>query len=276
MTTHARIDIDHWIWQCPLADARATGQDRYVDHIYGPRDIAIFEQRRAEVDLEERGRSVPTDMCIWSRGEPENPLVTKIGGSPYRPTDAPWPVDWNNEPMGLLAQFNFTDSLDVLAPSVRRALPGDILLVFTRGSGLNGEWDPEDKGTWAMEWHRVTPGYAPKPAPRVLDLTPTFAALHRTVDFPDSEIEDNLDRVVGTKFGGAPFYIQDEEETPGEVLCTLASINPFGNPWPLLNVPTNPHGENYLDGNLLMLGDLGNAYFKLDRKGKVHWSVDCF
>jgi hypothetical protein len=43
----------------------------------------------------------------------------------------------------------------------------------------------------------------------------------------------------------------------------------------MLNVPTNPKGENYLDHKLLMIGDLGAAYFSLDDLGQVHWSADC-
>jgi hypothetical protein len=177
--------------------------------------------------------------------------------------------------MGLLVQFNFTDSLDVLDPAVRAALPGDVLLIFTSGPDMYCDWDADEPGTWALEWHRTGSGDGVYPPKHVHDLTPTFATLHRTVDYPDSEKYDGLDVVWGTKFGGVPCFSQDDPELPGKPVCMLASINPFGGPWPLLNVPTNPNGEQYLDRKLLMMGDLGSASFNLDDRGEVHWSADC-
>lgn len=274
MATHDRLDLARWIRECPIGSF--DPEDLMDDHeIYGPRDIAKFEQVRAKIGVAERGRGVPTDVCIWSVGEPKDPTVTRIGGAPYRPTDAPWPTGEDGTPMGLLAQFNFTDSLDVLAPIPPDALPGDVLLVFTSGEHMYADWDADEPETWALEWHRIVPGFVPKPAPRVLDITPTYATLHRTVDYPDSTVDDGLDIVWGTKFGGVPMHDQDDPELPGTPLCMLASINPFGGPWPMLNVPVNPKGEEYLDGKLLMLGDLGAANFSLDTDGQVHWSADC-
>lgn len=173
--------------------------------------------------------------------------------------------------MGLLAQFNFTDSLDVLAPISPKSLPGDILLVFTNGPDLYADWDPEDNDSWALEWHRVSPNATLQPAQHVHDLTPTFATLHRTTDYPESQVDDDLNLILGTKFGGIPFYQQDDSQFPGVSLCTLGSLNPFGSPWPLLNVPVNPNDESLSDLNLLMMGDVGFAYFNLDRPRRVHW-----
>ncbi len=275
MPTHARIDLDHWIREIPLASLRAPGRERLLQNIYGPADLAYFEQLRAERDPRVFGRGVPTDVCIWSLGEPENAAATKIGGRPYRPTDAPWPTAEDGSPMGLLAQFNFLDSLDVLDPRVRAALPGDVLLVFTAGPHMYADWDADDPDSFSLEWHRVDPDATIPPALYVHKLTPTFAALHRTMDYPDAQRVGNLNLAWGTKFGGVHPYLQPDPELPGTTLCTLASLNPFGNPWPLLNVPVNPKGEQYLDKNLLMMGDLGSAYFNLDDQGRVHWSADC-
>lgn len=275
MPTHARLDLAHWLQELPLSKLRVPGRELDVSEVNGPRDIVIIEQLRAQIDISLRGKPVPTDVCIWSMGEPLNPAATKIGGTPYRPTSAPWPTAKDGSPMALLAQFNFTDSLDVLAPIPPDALPGDILLVFTIGPDLYLDCDPQKEDTWTLEWHRIVPNYAHSPAPRVHDLTPTFATLHRTMDYPDSQVDDNLNIIMATKFGGIPPYIQDDPDLPGVSLCTLASINPCVKHWPLLNVPVNPKGECYLGPNLLMLGDVGAAYFNLDRKGQVHLSADC-
>jgi len=278
MATHDRLDLARWLRECPLDSFDPKWLMR-AQEIYGPRDLAKFEQVRAKIGVAERGRAVPTDVCVWSIGEPNDPTVTRIGGAPYRPTDAHWPTGPDGTSMGLLAQFNFTDSLDVLAPippeAPSQALHGDVLLVFTSGPHMYADWDADEPETWALEWHRIVPGFAPRPAPRVLDITPTFATLHRTVDYPESTAYDGLDAVWGTKFGGVPMFDQDDPELPGTPLCMLASINPFGGPWPMLNVPVNPKGEEYLDGKLLMLGDLGAANFNLDTDGQVHWSADC-
>ena len=275
MAIHDRLDLARWIRECPLDSFDVPEWRLRAPEIYGPRDIARFEQVRAKVDSSQRGLAVPTDVCIWSVGEPDDPTVTKIGGVPYRPTDAPWPTCPDGSPMGLLAQLSFTDSLGVLHPIPPDALPGDVLLVFTSGPHMYSDWDADEPETWAIEWHRIVPGFVQRPAPRVLDITPTFATLHRTMDYPDSTVDDGLDAVWGTKFGGVPMHDQEDPGLPGTPLCMLASINPFGGPWPLLNVPVNPNGEHYLDHKLLMLGDLGAANFNLDTDGAVHWSADC-
>jgi hypothetical protein len=178
--------------------------------------------------------------------------------------------------MGLLAQFNFTDSLDVL-PIQRSDLPGDLLLVFTKGPHLYSDWDPEDESNWALEWPTLgrAPYQPPPSIPRILDMTPAWATLHRTMDYPESDIDDGVNIIEGTKFGGIPPFQQSDPELPGIHLCTLGSLNPFGNPWPMLNVPVNPKGEQYLDPDLLMIGDLGAAYFFLDEVGQVRWTADC-
>lgn len=276
MATHARLDLARWIRECPLQKLRASRERLIIQNIDGPRDIAMVEQLRAEGDARLRGEGIPTDVCIWSVGEPADPTTTKVGGNPYRPTLEPWPLADDGSPMGLLAQFNFTDSLDVLAPIPPEALPGDVLLVFTKGPDLYSDWDPDEKGTWALEWHRVIPNFTLPPARHVHDLTPTFATLHRTTDYPDSQVDDDLNIIRGTKFGGIPPYQQGDPELPGTSLCTLASLNPFGNPWPMLNVEVNPNGDQqYFDKKLLMLGDLGSAYFNLDGLGRIHWTADC-
>lgn len=275
MPAHARLDLSRWVEECTLSKLRVPGRPLIIQQVDGPLQIAMIEQLRAEGDMRLRGEGVPTDVCIWSVGEPADAATTKVGGSPYRPTTEPWPSTKDGSPMALLAQFNFSDSLDVLSPIQPSALPGNILLLFTTGPHLYSDWDPDEKETWALEWHRVVPHAVVPTAKHIHDLTPTYATLHRTMDYPDSQVDDNLNVIWGTKFGGIPPYQQGNPDLPGTSLCTLASINPFGNRWPMLNVPVNPKGDNYLDPKLLMMGDLGSAYFNLDKRGRVHWSADC-
>lgn len=295
---HNRLDIEHWVVELSLrslrARVRATVEQwakeqprRYRDDaakhehmralepgaemVYGPRQIAVIEQLRAESGAA-RGRKVPIDVCVWGVGSPANPAATKIGGRPYRPTNAPWPRGPDGEPLGLLAQFCFADSRDVMPCST----PGDILLFFAAGPGLYVDWYSDWAGTYALEWHSLDATYRP-PAevPRVLDLTETYAELHRTCDYPESEIDDGLNVIEGSKFGGVPAFQQGDPGLEGCHICTLGSLNPFGNPWPMLNVQVNPKGEQYLDHKLLMLGDLGAVYIFLDRHGTTHWAADC-
>ncbi len=174
--------------------------------------------------------------------------------------------------MGLLAQFCFTDSRDV----VPIRLPGDLLLLFTNGQ-LFDECAPEEEDTWKIEWYSLSDKLElVTDPPRVLDVTPTWAELHRTMDYPDWPSEDDPSIISGSKFGGIPRFQQGNPNLPGVHVCTLGSLNPFGNPWPLLNVPKNPHGdEQYFDANLLMIGDLGAAYFFVDEHGATRWWADC-
>ncbi len=300
MPTHPRFNADHWKQEIPLSQLRAAKRAKAeqiakndpkrfpteqakqqlittiapdAEMIYGPREITTFEQLRAEAsNLHLRGRAIPTDICVWGLGEPHNPAATKIGGRPLRPPTKPWPLDHPGNPMGFLAQFNFTDSLDIL-PKPPNKLPGDILQIYISDTMGLLEEDPK---LCALEWHSLDPSLTlAADAPNILNLTPTWCELHRTHDYPDSTIDDELNIIQATKFGGAPAYQQGDPELPGRHLCTLSSLNPFGNPWPLLNVPTNSKGEQYLDHNLFMLGDLGAAYFFITSEGAVHWSADC-
>jgi hypothetical protein len=56
--------------------------------------------------------------------------VNEIGGLPYRPANQPWPKTEDGREMTMLAQFNFTDSTDIV---VKQA--GDLLLIFADAEG---------------------------------------------------------------------------------------------------------------------------------------------
>jgi hypothetical protein len=67
------------------------------------------------------------DKFVLASGQPPEPHLTKIGGLPYRPKDAPWPRDRDDRPLAFLMQFYFGDSADIISD-----LPGDVLLMFVR------------------------------------------------------------------------------------------------------------------------------------------------
>jgi hypothetical protein len=302
---HERFDLARWIREFPMASLREKARiqvEQYAkehpewyrheadkeehaarlssttDMVYGPRQMAVIEQLRAEsADRVDRGPGIPADVCVWALGEPTDPLTTKIGGKPYRPSNEPWPVNNYGEPLGLLAQFCFTDSLDILP--FAKHLPGDLLLIFTSDPHMYWDWQPDvDDGNWKLEWHsiRSTPHVMPTEVPCVLELTPVHAQLHRTMDYPTCEADDGLNVIWGGKLGGVPGFQQGDPALPGRHLCTLGSLIPVGNPWPLVNVQLNPNGDDKpLDHRLLMLGDVGAAYFFLDEDGRTTWHADC-
>ncbi len=136
---HERLDIEHWktVFSLPRLreEARSKGQrPPEACGITGPYDIAVLEQLRDEAfatrpDLERE----PTDVFVWSLGEPEQRAVTKISGLPYREAGKPWPHSRSGTPMNFVAQFCFADSRDIIPK-----LPGDLLLIFVEGK----EWSP--------------------------------------------------------------------------------------------------------------------------------------
>ncbi len=298
MSIHTRFNADFWAKEIPLQSLRRAHRVRaeklirdnpreyaserkrrellewdqpHAEMVYGPREMTVIEQLRSESGAA-RGHGVPTDVFVWGIGEPKHPAATRIGGRPFRPRGMQWPKAEDGKPMGLLAQFCFADSRDVLRDV---DLPGDLMLVFAPGPFAWSDWDPDDPATYVIEWHSLTDDLVqPASAPLLLDLAPAYCQIHRTVDYPQGP-EDGLSVIGGSKIGGVPDSIQADPETPGVHVCTLGSLNPFGDPWPMLNVSKNPGGQQYLDSRLLMIGDLGAAYFFVDREGTTRWSADC-
>src|SRR4029077_8646441 len=117
------FNLEEWLPGFPLQKryGHYSGED-----IKSPCDICNVEWlRRGMLDQYDWGRPVPVDVFVMSKGEPENRCATKIGGLTYRPRKLPWPCARPGRPLALIAQFNFTNSVDLVG-----ALPGDLLLVF--------------------------------------------------------------------------------------------------------------------------------------------------
>ena len=90
----------------------------------GPKRVRSISSSNIEVVVK---RKYPTDVFLWGYGEAPDRLFTKVGGLPYELDETSWPIV-EGRPATFLAQFNFTDSEDV----VRLDLPGEILLVYVR------------------------------------------------------------------------------------------------------------------------------------------------
>jgi hypothetical protein len=161
-------------------------------------------------------------------------------------------------------------------------LPGEVLLVFT-----DGKWMFEDsvRFEWISlgDWPLIKSEAIPKTK---LDFFPCYGAIHRTVDYLDAEKDlahykqpDSICIIEGTKIGGVPKSIQDEDTSSfGKFLCAFGSIEPTPEkPWPWLNVEapfdywakeSKPDRDKFL-----MWGDAGSFYIFMDSNGKLNCSI---
>ena len=117
------FDLEEWLPRFSLQELHGhySGND-----ITSPCDICNNELLRRGMKNEfEWGEPVPADIFVHSIGEPGNRYATKIGGLPYRSAGLPWPKTASGRSMALIAQFNFTNSTDIVGK-----LPGDLRLVF--------------------------------------------------------------------------------------------------------------------------------------------------
>ncbi len=113
---HASIDREALLAHVPTNDGY-----RYL--ISGPYDLAVY-LRLVDEFLATSSNAVETDLFVWSRGMPEDPAITRLGGLPYLPADEPWPVHMDC-PGSFLGQIDFRDSRDLIGETA-----GDVLMVF--------------------------------------------------------------------------------------------------------------------------------------------------
>ena len=231
------------------------------------------------------GDLFPTDVFVFGKGEPDDPSCTKVGGCPFWPADQDWPTTPDGSPCHFLAQFNFSDSIDI----IDIALPGAVLLLLT---------DPEKDWLWGddgLSFHWVSAGASPGSnlnVPSAIGTSgPFYGAVHRTADYPDagdaaSELDVsqnyNLPVLNGTKIGGLPHFIQQGGGTCDRFLCQLGSIQaaPFA-PYPWVNqrAPLGLEFNNdgiYGEDNCAVFGDMGSIYLFIDDHGNVSRSFECY
>jgi hypothetical protein len=216
--------------------------------ITGPRDICQNEHLRLLIkDFVDWGPVFHKDCFIWAKGESEMRSTTKIGGLPYLPVDDVWPLSSKDgTPLPFLAQFNFSESKDLLNPG------GDILLIFAdifqgyvreshyKWISLSPDHDliqfcdlPETK--WSLKAHH---GYRCR-----VECFP-FASLKPglNIEFKDPVINGIevgrfylLTNYVCSEIGSVPAYIQPfRPDDRWQPLCSVASLGPcydMSYPW---------------------------------------------
>jgi len=280
------FNIDDWLWRFPLAPEPGVYR---ATPITGPRDICTNEQLRREIhDQYIWGEGVPVDVFIMAEGEPADRNVTKIGGLPYRPADAPWPETADGQPLRFIAQFDFTDSRDITGP-----LPDDVLLVFGNYADewideLHFEWRPLGLANLVAA-DQLPEDARPLPACyghrfRAASFPKAYRSPQSPLGYPLCQgfpvwCPYHLEQYQATQIGSAPFFIQKMDPLPGRTLCAINSVCPDVHgryPWVNRTEPLLPENERRLDPPYLMLADTGCIYISIDDDGALHWNWSCY
>lgn len=227
-----RFDLNEWLPRFSLEEEYGHFTAQIIT---SPRHICQNEWLRREMpDEYDWGDPVPMDIFVMADGEPPERHMTKIGGLPYRPAGAKWPVRrYSGDPMVFFGQFNFADSTDITGE-----LPGDVLLIFGDNAygpeTLHFEWQPFGLGS-LIEKDEI-----PRPRPRDIDpeemerysmtpFSPCYGHILRTVNFPDAKRRDEsteeprcrglevrsdflLPQYQATQIGEAPNFIEGHKQ----------------------------------------------------------------
>lgn len=303
MTRPDEFELQPWIEQYPLSSP--PPEYRSGGTVCSPRGLAIIEQiRRQATKKHDLGATVPVDIFVFRRGEPIRRDVTKVGGLPYRPAGLGWPETPEDGPMTFVAQFRFTESKDITGE-----LPGDILLVFARHSGLYTD-APKDPPYFHYEWYRlglsnlVSREDVPEPA---WQFVRCYGYRYRTVDYIDPKadnlIREFLDasstkyawpthdthsvaRIDGMKIGGAPWWVDPDDPDgplPGKFLCAMGMIGLIANPenrdaeyvWVNHDEPPPPREHQGVKDSLYWF-DGCSVFFSMRDDTSIHMRVQLF
>ena len=297
------FDLARWCNGFPLANV--PEDERSGQTICSPRTLACVEQFRRKARPEALGPSVPVDVFVFAFGEPQDRGATKVGGLPYLRAGDKWPVDDGGVPLTFVAQFNFTESIDIVPP-----LPGDLLLVFARneGGGPGTEIYTGDPPFFHFEWRNteecelIGPDTVPTPAQNFLT---GWGVRHRTVDYLDERLASNRLRPLipdaartglpeewevrsacrfdAMKIGGLPMWFfpddPDIDHIPGEFVCALPSLCPLVDQrFPWINQDAAISSSTYFNRPELKLlwRDGGTVYYFINRDGTVDWHVQFY
>lgn len=244
--------------------------------VTSPYHIAIIEQLRSEALLGRSApRSIPTDVFVFAEGEPDNRAATKVGGLPFWPKDKEWPLSYFDVPLTFVAQVCISDSKDIVPDA-----PAELLVILADQYEFLD--NPRNKSALQFYWFHLSDqellGGDSIPESE-WKIPPRYGVRHRTVDFTEFVPEfrkysqpDLISKIVGTKIGGAPRWIQCDPELPGKFLATVGSIVPVaGIVYPFVNHPEPLDYSNASEE--LMWNDAGSLYLSTTTDGSVHWEV---
>lgn len=239
--------------------------------------------------------SAPCDLFVWGTGEPPDRRLTRVGGIPWLPKTTSWPSIKGIVP-SFLCQFDFRDSRDLVG-----ALPGDLLLVFVANEDAVHQGDAKKmRFLWvsADETDVVEPADVPSPT-HPFDHVCAWGVKYRSEDVPSAwehayaiaeALENNggfyrvcmLPVLWGTKIGGVPYHSQEiQRSVPENYLCQLVSIQPScDTPWPWINqekplTSDSNNGGAYSSRSQLMIGDMGELTFYLQKDGSIRVDSAC-
>lgn len=293
---HPVYDFEHWAGAFPLdGDPSRWRVGRSIDD---PVDLALREQAvRLAAEHGDMGPFVEADLFVWSDCvDRERPWLTRLGGNPWRPKDAPWPMV-DGRPLLFLAQFCLLDSMDVLPFEPR----GEVMLLFGT-SHRGGDWVSTGRGCHVEFWPVDLTDVARYGNDDMWNCTLPFeyqGVIHRTRQFTDwpaykaafqyagwFEGGFGIGSVQATSIGtyadlpqGWPF----EAGSKDVLLATLSSFYPSG-PWPLCDVPSLPErvggaGERFGMWNAsalaLGIGDAGAIWVYRDAAGDFQIDDAC-
>jgi Domain of unknown function (DUF1963) len=274
---HPVLDIAYWESKFPLKNSeRSEG-----GNVYGPVDLAQREQAvRLAKAKGELGPSVPTDVFVWAeRKLYEAPWLTRIGGTPWRPKDRPWPRDDQGVPLVFLGQICFVDSMDILPCR----LPGDVVLFFgTIRKGCISLFEGK-----AIEWShlKIDNLMESSDCPWNGELPYEYqGVLHRTTQYTDAEAAEPAFKEIGYKEGG--FRVHAFQATsigafvdlpqgwpfgPGDGNSLIATLSShyFCGDWPVCDVPA-PHTRVDLDGQPVKFQSDDARSFGIDDAGCIY------
>ncbi len=283
-----RFDVEKWRRRISLAELRRENEFFDIGLITGPTELVVVEESRATLrEVMDLGRPVPADVFIFAEGEPEIRHATKLGGLPYFPRAAAWPMytpphetaadGWvSDRPFKFFFQICFSASDDIVG-----RLPGDVLLIFAddlsfgQPGSLHFVWQP----LGIMEL--ITASDIPESK---IPCDPAYGYVFRTADFPEAatrtQVNSRIDRyssIMGaTKIGGVPLWIQGSRKVRGRFLATIASLEPNRRlKFPLVNLE-GPLDRAVAKRKTFEVGDAGHIHLFIDDEGGVSWVAESY
>jgi hypothetical protein len=230
---HPELQMTEWLKKYPLDTLEEVGSSPYS--ICGIKGLSMAVQLQERYSTSLNGlKSVPVDFFMWRHGNPDKIYLTKIGGTPHRPADAPWPTYKTGKlfkeakPMMFLLQYCFVDS----ATTLPFALPGQVMVVFVRD--LDVFLDPEmEEGThYHIEWWPIDIAN-PMPASAIpktgIEIPKYHAEIFKTCQYPESP-SVLMQRKIERTHSNVAFYAGSlissrantgQYEMDGSTVCTF-------------------------------------------------------